>query len=366
MTHPSGPRDPAARFLWPIDVARFAFAALVACGHTYGFARLTHPEWHIAFIDRVQPGGLWVAGFFVMSGWCIAAAEVGRRHFSFERYVAARITRILPLYLVFLATTLVAEVIFSLVGGRTDKLWIPKPWTLLAQATMTQGIFGPFGAFNPSWSLTHEIVCYLVWGLLLVGVERRRSSLTMLAIAAVPFVLTAIVHTVVREELSWQIMSLPLYFFVWLLGAAAAESAAVMRDPRLRRRVALGGALFVIPLVAYFVDRRVPETAGMLAFSVVLATLGAVALHAGVRSHHGIDHVARLLGLASYPLYLGHGIVAVGASVVVARFELTVAPATFMIVVMSVAISLSLLLGVPLERATLAWRSRWLTRHFTE
>lgn len=349
----------SVRYSWPIDVARFVFALLVVCGHAYEFTRLRAEDWHVAFFDRVLPGGLWVAGFFVMSGWCIAVGRAERGDFVFRRYVEARLSRILPLYVVFFAACLAAEAVFAVVGGRTDDLWWPWFWAIPAQLTMTQGIFGPFGAFNPSWSLTHELVCYLVWGLLLDRVSRHAASPTMLAIGLLPVVVAGIAHALVRSSTSWLILSLPLYFFVWLLGAAAAETPTAWVE-RHRRRLLAAAVVVAVPLLAYALDRRVPESVGMIAFSMLLA-LAATQLHR-FRGGARIDRVARVLGLASYPLYLGHGIVTVAASVVVAHLPGSVDPRLVMATAIGLSLLLALLVGVPLERRVMIWRAGWLRR----
>lgn len=360
MINPSG-FSASVRFYWPVDVARFVFATLVVCGHAYEFARLGNEDWQVAFFDRVLPGGLWVAGFFVMSGWCIAAGRAGRGDFVLRRYLEARLSRILPLYVVFFAASLVAEAIFARVGGRTDALWSPWFWAIPAQLTMTQGLVGPFGAFNPSWSLTHEMVCYLVWGLLLRSAARHAGSRTMLAIALLPLLIAGLGHALVHTATSWLILSLPLYFFVWLLGAAVAETPVEWVE---RHRARLIGAAFVfaLPLAAYALDRRVPESIGMIAFSVLLA-LAATRLHR-VAGGPRIDRFSHLLGLASYPLYLGHGIVTVAASVAVAHHPGVVDPRVVMVATIAVSILLAFAVGVPLERRVMAWRSAWLRRRW--
>lgn len=358
MINPSGFSSPV-RFYWPIDVARFVFALLVVFGHAYEFARLGAEDWHVAFFDRVQPGGLWVSGFFVMSGWCIAAGQSGRGRFDFRRYAQARVTRILPLYVVFFLASLVAEAVFAWAGGRTDTLWWPQIWAIPAQLTMTQGIFGPFGAFNPSWSLTHEMICYMVWGLLLDGSRRHFGSRTMLVIGLLPLVVAGLGHAVVHNATSWLILSLPLYFFIWLLGAAVAETPTRWVERHAGLLIA-AAAVFAVPLAAYAVDRRVPESIGMVAFSVLLA-LASTQLHR-VRGGARIDRVSHVLGLASYPLYLGHGIVTVAISVVVAHLPGPADPRLVMGVTVALSILLSLVVGVPLERRVMTWRSAWLRR----
>lgn len=360
MNAPTRNDGSTARFLWPIDVARFLFAALVALGHAYGFAKVIAPGWHVRWFDRVEPGGLWVTGFFVMSGWCIVAAEQGRT-FDFARYTAARLTRVLPLYVVFLVLAFAAEAFFAAIGGRTDRVWELDPWTILAQLTMLQGLLGPFGSYAASWSLTHELFCYLLWGLLVVRFGGGAVSPAVLAWTAPLVVIGAIVHFRVHDIVSFRLMSLPLYFFIWMLGAVVGGAGGRIVAWRRTWPVRLAGLACVVGLVAYVLVLRVPETAGMLAFAGLLAFL---ALYMDKVGHPGprVEAIARHLGLASYPLYLGHGVVLVAGQVLVAHLDRSVDPAVYMTVSFAAAVALSLVVGVPLERSTLAWRSRWLRR----
>ncbi len=349
-----------AAFFWPIDVLRFVFALLVACGHAYGTLRHERPDLHNGFFDRVETGGLWVAGFFVLSGFCIVAGSGNPESFHFRRYMAARLTRILPLYVFFLVVVIAAESIFAVVGGRPAEQWQVQPWTLLAQFTMTQGLFGPFGAYNPSWSLTHEIICYGIWGSLVVAVGRRLSGLVVLTLALLPLAAAVVFHAVVHDQTSWRILTLPLYFFIWLLGAAAAESRDLWRDRRGLTRIRFCALPLAAIFTAYLRFPGIPDTIGMVAFAALLAV---ALLHLPALPKPGprLETLSRRLGLASYPIYLGHGIVLIAAVMAPAPSDVVVR-AVMGIVLASL---LSLSLGVVLEERTLAWRSTWLKRRFT-
>lgn len=360
---PKNPTDTqtATAFLWSIDVLRFLLAFMVVCGHAYGFLHLDRPDAYSHVFERIESGGLWVSGFFVLSGWCIVAGSGAPEHFDFRRYMAARLTRILPLYLFFLVAVLLAEAVFAHHGGRSPEPWIVHPWTLLAQLTMTQGLFGPFGAYNPSWSLTHELACYLVWGLLVVAVGRRLRGSTVLGLAVAPLVAAAAVHAIVHDENSWRLLTLPLYFFVWLLGGAAAESRDALEDPARRRHLYAAIAVFAPILIWFAVDLRVPDTVGMIAFAVLLA-VSLLWLERLPAAGPRLEAASRRLGLASYPLYLGHGIVLVATTVYCTPDD----PLVRAVAAVVVSAGLALVFGVPLERAGLAWRSRWLRRTFAD
>lgn len=346
-------------FFWPIDVLRFLFALLVACGHAYGTLRHERPDLHNVFFDRVETGGLWVAGFFVLSGFCIVAGSGNPENFHFHRYMAARLSRILPLYVVFLVVVIAAEGIFATIGGRPEQQWQVLPWTLLAQFTMTQGLFGPFGAYNPSWSLTHEIICYAIWGGLVVAVGRRLSGLVVLTLALLPLAAAVAFHAVVHDQTSWRILTLPLYFFIWLLGGAAAESRDLWRDRRGLARIRLGAIPLAAIFAAYLRFPGIPDTIGMVAFAALLA-VALLHLPALPRPGAGLEALSRRLGSASYPLYLGHGVIVIAAVMVPAPSDVILR----MIAGLVVAALLSLTFGVTLENRTLAWRSAWLKRRF--
>jgi peptidoglycan/LPS O-acetylase OafA/YrhL len=170
---------------WPfryemIDGLR-GLAALAVVAHHLGIAPLGHYA---------------VMLFFVISGYCIAAAaEAGRcKGMSFARFMWRRLHRIYPPYffaVIFYALTRVAK---AASGGYDD---LSRPWLDWVQnLTLTQWVTLPFHPVadapqNPKlfvaafWSLNYEDQFYLVMAVaLLLSVTRRVPMVLVVAVLA--------------------------------------------------------------------------------------------------------------------------------------------------------------------------------------
>src|SRR3954447_2480207 len=124
----SPPRDPRSEaggsLIRKVDVCRGLFAFLVVAAHSYDVCWVVH--WDavsaLSFPVRLllhatlQSGMYWVMGFFVISGYCIQLS-VGRLidsgHFPLGVYLAARLSRIAPLYYAGLLFALAVEATVS-------------------------------------------------------------------------------------------------------------------------------------------------------------------------------------------------------------------------------------------------------------
>ncbi len=136
--------------------------------------------------------------FFVISGYCITASAQSclRREVSFTSYMARRIHRIYPPYLVAIAFFAVTRLLRpALTNGPP---WHPTWLDWLQNLTLTQWMSIPFHPIgwpdrNPKlfvvafWSLNYEEQFYLVTGLLLVLALRFRIDLIrgILTLAAI-------------------------------------------------------------------------------------------------------------------------------------------------------------------------------------
>jgi peptidoglycan/LPS O-acetylase OafA/YrhL len=117
--------------------------------------------------------------FFVISGYCIAAAtEAGRRRgMGFGTFMLRRLHRIYPPYFFALVFYVITRVAKAASGGHND---LDRPWLdWVMNLTMTQWLYLPFHpapdtAVNPRllvtafWSLNYEDQFYLVMGIALL------------------------------------------------------------------------------------------------------------------------------------------------------------------------------------------------------
>ena len=158
---------------------------VAACGVVFTYhasllfagGQLPGSEWISPLGWLRQWGWTFVDLFFVLSGYIFAhvyrggAALCGRRQIG--EFVVARVARLYPLHLVMLL--LVAVVAF----GRAAN----TPGAFIANLLMVQAFIQPFGmSFNgPSWSISVECLCYLLFAV--AAAYGRRVSLGLVVLA---------------------------------------------------------------------------------------------------------------------------------------------------------------------------------------
>ncbi|MEP6868218.1 MAG: acyltransferase [Novosphingobium sp.] len=159
---------------------------LAACGVVFTYhgsllfagGQLTDPEQIAPLTWLRQWGWTFVDLFFVLSGYIFAhvyrggAVLNGRRQIG--EFAVARVARLYPLHLVMLL--LVAVVAF----GRAAN----TPGAFIANLLMLQAFIQPFGlSFNgPSWSISIECLCYLLFAVAASFGRRTSLGMTVLAV----------------------------------------------------------------------------------------------------------------------------------------------------------------------------------------
>ena len=160
--------------------------------------------WHRYWTRTTLTNGLWlgVQLFFVISGYCIAAAVDNSREqeLPFQQFMRRRLRRIVPPYLGSLALAAVVKLATSadLFNGSRS---ISRAWFWLSNLSLTQwsyltarwlqngdGLAAPW--FNPMlllgvhWSLNYEEQFYLLCGLILVFHRKVRTVVLVTAFTA--------------------------------------------------------------------------------------------------------------------------------------------------------------------------------------
>ncbi len=113
-------------------------------------------------------GMYYVMGFFVLSGYCIhlsVARSMKADHFPVQQYMAARLSRIMPLYYIGLLVTVAVEWLIHDARPREWPHGLDVP-TFLGQLFMVQNLNETFGSFASSWSITNEVFYYVLYGVL--------------------------------------------------------------------------------------------------------------------------------------------------------------------------------------------------------
>lgn len=326
-------------------------------------------QWAAATIGH---GSFLVWGFFLVSGLCIhlsIARSSAEADFLWRRYLAARITRIYPLFLLGLALA-VAVWWFT---GRA----VPLPWKEFCASLLSlQILTNTFPGFDPSWSLSNEMIYYLAWPLVLVRFPRRfgaafgTSLAASLLIAAAIAVLWKGLHRFETSAAINGVWSVVVLYPVWLCGAWLAANWQTVA-PAVTRRVWLGAVPLCLAseiVLAIVKHHEPPQSA------IDLCALGSIpglflllagARHARLTSFERLRPVVRWLGQFSYPCYVLHMPLLAAlhfwmlphlpAGIVAKPLLLSLA------LLLPVLVSLAMI-GPWLERSAMSWRAAFLAR----
>lgn len=314
-----------------LEAGRGVAAILVVLAHATGWAGNDPP-----FFGLFKAGTAGVDFFFVLSGFVIAhahRADIGRPD-SLLRYMWRRTTRIYPTW--WMSILFAVPLIRLFPGSRSDIDWS-------IGYVVENIVLWPMPGYpivSPGWSLQHEMLFYILFGLVIV--DRRLGVLVFgcwgAAIAvAMPFQLdfpaSFLLHPVNTEfffglalafaGIRWGWRALVLGVSLFLLGMILQTQveqpwAEFARDPILRRFL-YGGAS-------------------------ALAIAGLIGLRIG-------GGIAKWLGDLSYPLYLIH------FPLLYAFFRMGWAPtnASSMIVQVAICIFAASLFNRRLEKPVLVW-----------
>jgi peptidoglycan/LPS O-acetylase OafA/YrhL len=169
-----------------LDALRIVAAAAVVVLH---YAEYAKDNAAASFVfAHVQHFNLFVDLFFVISGFVIAKQYLERvgSPDDIKRFLWRRFARIYPLHLLTLAFYLAIAVVLQLGLARGEN---PARYPLSdvpAQLLMLHAIVGERLTFNfPSWSLSAEMFCYLLFPLLAATAMRWRSSILVIVVVAV-------------------------------------------------------------------------------------------------------------------------------------------------------------------------------------
>jgi peptidoglycan/LPS O-acetylase OafA/YrhL len=168
-----------------LDALRIVAAVAVVILHYAEYTK-EHPAAHFVFA-HVQHFNLFVDLFFVISGFVIAAQYLQKvdTPAATGRFLWRRVARIYPLHLLTLAFYLAIAAVLQLGLARGENPARYPLADLPAQLLMLHAVVGERLTFNfPSWSLSAEMVCYLLFPLLASLAARRRALIVVVVLAA--------------------------------------------------------------------------------------------------------------------------------------------------------------------------------------
>ena len=302
---------------------------------------------------------IWVIGFVVISGYCIArTCERRGKKFNLIGYLTMRVTRIYPLLIGCVLITLLVEYWVQ------DSPFRPAVWqsgfipsAFVAALLGMSGFYGWFASLAPSYTISYELLYYAIWGVAWFAFGRR--PLTAFASASLCWL-------VMWFACGGPYLQATMIFIPWLIGAAVW----LARDDLVR------------------LGRVVPQPIAWLIFFVICACIAASQHEIWVHPHQPdadaiavgkyilvglafallvVSYVARpdprehahfdkLLGEMSYPLFVVHGPVIILAGYLLNWSGLELPFSIYLMILCAAALTAAYLLVLAIERPVMAWR----------
>ena len=274
-----------------LDAVRGIAALTVAVQHSLESVSFSYFEWsHEVF----RPGEWGVILFFVSSGFIIPVSL--DRYRSVGRFWIGRFFRLYPLYW---AVLIAGGVLFAL-----DRYHIPEAFTLhwvrgsAANATMAQEFIGQPHVLGQAWTLSYELVFYMLVSLLfLIRLDKRPGLVLSVGLVTAVVVGTAVPLRMVTEGSSLNRVA------VVLACAVAAAGAAVLARQSLGGAIAAAG--FAVAVVALVANRNHPAWFSVLLLSSMF--LGWVLHRWSIGEASGAQAVAAVVG-TSAAVVVTHGL----------------------------------------------------------
>jgi peptidoglycan/LPS O-acetylase OafA/YrhL len=174
---PAGPANTGTghRLAW-LDVMR-GLAALAVVFNHFGYfvpSQLNNPVY-----QWINPGEYGVFVFFIISGYIVPASL--ERKGSVRTFWVSRLFRLYPLYL--LAVGIALALYMAHIGGLRGEDAHPET-SVLSQMLMMSNVLAGENVPNVVWSLSYEMIFYLLLTALFMARVHRRSSRYALAFGA--------------------------------------------------------------------------------------------------------------------------------------------------------------------------------------
>ncbi|RJL31691.1 acyltransferase family protein [Bailinhaonella thermotolerans] len=248
------PQPPAPRRLAWLDALRGVAALIVVFEHSID---PLYPEMFSISKPWFDAGKCGVLVFFLVSGYVVPASL--ERRGDVRAFWTGRLFRLYPLWLVAIAGAILLAVTGLDPMGRdmTDRPDV----TVLAHLTMLQDMLRVPNALNVLWTLSFEMVFYLLVTAMFVAGVHRRSAETAFAFAAGALALGAVLPA------AWISRTLGVSWTVYGVSALMAAGMVLLLRERTRRYGA--AVLGVLALTLLAVNSRV----GVWEAFLILATM---------------------------------------------------------------------------------------------
>ncbi len=244
------------RLAW-LDLLRGIAALVVALHHaTYYFT----PRMRAGMVDWFDPGLYGVLVFFLVSGYIVPASL--ERHGRVRNFWVSRLTRIYPL-LALACGIAVLPCLLGIRGWRAGLGAYDPMSAVLAHLTMLQDVLAVPNVINVMWTLSYEMLFYLlVVALFVVGAHRRSASIAVVLVAAAVLIGGLLPMAALSKQAGvWPVVLLTA------LVMAAAIAGTVSGSPALRVGGGITGGVLALVLVG--MNGRVGPWQGLVILAVM-------------------------------------------------------------------------------------------------
>jgi peptidoglycan/LPS O-acetylase OafA/YrhL len=328
-----------------LDVLRGGAAAAVMIHHHAQYYDVLYPGRTPLPID-LGAGHFGVELFFIISGFVILMTIERKR--TVLDFVLSRVTRLMP---AFLAAMAIATLI--LIVRPMPPLHTPTVVQFIANLTMAPALFGQQGIDLPYWTLTYELVFYVLMAGILGFNCLRSIEWFGLLMLGVGFLVWAFVDIPDHRRIG--IVSLAHYSNFFLIGICLYRLYS--RTARPITWVALACAVAASARGGGEEAFHASPTDYLL---LTIAFTGLVWFATSRYGHWLVWRPAVFLGRISYPLYLVH--VAVGYQIILFGVTNGWSTATGVVVACAVSLMLATLLHYLVELPGQRWARHALQR----
>jgi peptidoglycan/LPS O-acetylase OafA/YrhL len=244
------------RLAW-LDLLRGVAALVVALHHaTYYFT----PRSRAGMVDWFDPGLYGVLVFFLVSGYIVPASL--ERHGRVRSFWISRLLRIYPLLVVACVVTLL-PFLLGVRGLRAGLEGYDPVTALVAHLTMLQDVLGVPSVINVLWTLSYEMLFYLLIVASFVTDTHRRSAPIAVVLVSAAVVAGGLLP---MTALSRTVGIGPVVALTALV-LVAAIAGAVSRRPALRAGGGIIGGVLAVVLVC--VNGRIGPWEGLVILAVM-------------------------------------------------------------------------------------------------
>lgn len=285
----------ARRFV-VLDFYRFVAALGVFIFHLKLIDTGISPAWNGSF-------GLFVDMFFILSGFVISYSypSDARGVAAYSRFMIRRIARIYPLHLLSLLIFVV------LIGVGLERTARSTPLDFLYNILLVQawGVTDHLSFNSPSWSISAEFFCYLIFPLLMLF-ARKVQPMVLAAIVAALYLVLAHGHLPIWQERSQMyganfdygmLRALPSF----LNGILLAILFRMSHPYRSKRMIIAGIGMFGVSVLVLNVFAK-PDLAILLFSCAILLT----AVGESAFKQFPAARLLGRLGNTSYAIYMLH------------------------------------------------------------